>query len=258
MAGSESLARRADRSSALPPVAAMFSLREIEDPEVGAAPDEFEPELQSIAAFACIIEYDGDHRLITCRRFDLVGELGYVGAICHAARGYRQFRCDRIQTVFDAASGEALGDGSFFHRFEVQSRRERAPTWGLTPNQKAELIAGLNVLAFMARCDGRWHPLETPVIEKFVCSMWLRKEWPGDPPLDEIVAHSQRLAPELGDLLPCPPPLRPQFHLSEGSPAIHWRPYRRRRRDLLGGNKLGLGDRRLLPRECADLRLTPT
>jgi hypothetical protein len=48
----------------------------------------------------------------------------------------------------------------------------------------------------MARCDGHWHPLETPVIEKFVCSMWLRKEWPGDPPLDEIVAHSQRLAPD--------------------------------------------------------------
>jgi hypothetical protein len=196
MSGSDSLACWVGRSSALPPVAATFSLREIDDPEVGLAPADAEPELQSIAAFACIIEYDGEHRLITCRRFDLVGELGYVGAICHAARGYRQFRCDRIQTVFDAASGEELGDGSFFHRFEVQSRRERAPTWGLTPSQKAELIAGLNVLAFMARCDGRWHPLETPVIETFVCSMWLRKEWPGEPPLEEIVAHSQRLAPD--------------------------------------------------------------
>lgn len=192
----ETLARWAGRSSALPPVAATFSLRQIEDPEVGAVPANIEPELQSIAAFACIIEYDGDHRLITCRRFDLIGELGYVGAICHAARGYRQFRCDRIQTVFDAASGEVLGDGGFFHRFEAESRREREPTWGLTPSRRATLVAGLNVLAFMARCDGRWHPLETPVIEKFVCSMWLRKEWPGDPPLDEIVAHSQRLAPD--------------------------------------------------------------
>jgi hypothetical protein len=171
-------------------------LRSIQDPEVGVAPTDVEPELQSIAAFACIIEYDGEQRLITCRRFDLIGEVGYVGAICHLAGGYRQFRCDRIQTVFDTASGEALGDGDFFHRFEAQSRREREPTWGLTPSQKATLIAGLNVLAFMARCDGRWHPLETPVIEKFVCSMWLRKEWPEDPPLDEIVAHSQRLAPD--------------------------------------------------------------
>jgi hypothetical protein len=196
MAGFESLARWADRSSALPPVAATFSLRIVEDPEVGLAPIDGETELQSIAAFVCIIEYDGEHRLITCRRFDLIDELGYVGAICHSAGGYRQFRCDRIQTVFDASSGEELGDGGFFHRFEAQSRRERAPTWGLTPSQKATLIAGLNVLAFMARCDGRWHPLETPVIEKFVCSMWLRNEWPGDPPLDEIVAHSQRLAPD--------------------------------------------------------------
>jgi hypothetical protein len=171
-------------------------LRAIEDPEVGEAPVDAGPELQSIAAFACIIEYDGEQRLITCRRFDLVGDLGYVGAICHAARGYRQFRCDRIQSVFDAASGEVLGDGGFFHRFQAQSRRERAPTWGLTPSQKATLIAGLNVLAFMARCDGRWHPLETPVIKKFVCSMWLRNERPGDPLLDEIVVHSQRLAPD--------------------------------------------------------------
>ncbi len=196
MAGLERLARWADRSSALPPVAAAFSLKPIEDPKVGAAPMDAGPVLQSISAFACIIEYDGEQRLVTCRRFDLIGEVGYVGAICHLAGGYRQFRCDRIQTVFDAASGEAMGDGDFFHRFEAQSRRERAVTWGLTPSQKATLIAGLNVLAFMARCDGRWHPLETPVVEKFVCSMWLRKEWPGDPPLDEIVAHSQRLAPD--------------------------------------------------------------
>ena len=196
MAGFERLASWAGRSSALPPVAATFSLRAIEDPEVGVTPIDVELEPQSIAAFVCIIEYEGEQRLITCRRFDLVGELGYVGAICHAARGYRQFRCDRIQTVFDASSGEALGDGGFFHRFEAQSRRERAPTWGLTPSRKATLVAGLNVLAFMARCDGRWHPLETPAIEKFVCSMWLRKEWPGEPPLDEIVAHSQRLAPD--------------------------------------------------------------
>jgi hypothetical protein len=157
----ESLARWAGRSSALPPVAATFSLGTIEDPEVGEAPVDVEPELQSIAAFVCIIEYDGEHRLITCRRFDLVGDLGYVGAVCHAARGYRQFRCDRIQSVFDASSGEALGDGGFFHRFEAQSRREHAASGGLTPSQKATLIAGLNVRAFMARCAGagiRWRP----------------------------------------------------------------------------------------------------
>jgi hypothetical protein len=196
MANFETLARWAGRSSALPPVAARFSLSVIEDPEAGAAPIDVDAEPHAIAAFVCIIEYEGEQRLITCRRYDIVGEFGYVGAICHAARGYRQFRCDRIQAVFDATTGEVLGDGHFFNRFDAQSRRERAPTWGLTPSRKATLVAGLNVLAFMARCDGHWHRLETTAIENFVCSMWLRKEWPGEPPLAEIVAHSQRLAPD--------------------------------------------------------------
>jgi hypothetical protein len=184
------------RHSALPPVADSFSLNRIEDPEIGLAPATTDADLQEISAFVCIIDYEGDHRLITCRRYDLIGDLGYVGAICHAAGGYRQFRCDRIRAVFDASTGELLGDGSFFNRFEVRSRRERAPTWGLSSSQRATLVAGLNVLAFMARCDGEWHPLETGSIESFVCSMWLRKEWSGEPPIDEIIAHAQRLSPD--------------------------------------------------------------
>jgi hypothetical protein len=48
----------------------------------------------------------------------------------------------------------------------------------------------------MAHCDGLWHPLETEPVERFVCSLWLRKEWDGDPPIDEIVAHGRRLAPD--------------------------------------------------------------
>jgi hypothetical protein len=188
------LARWIGRSSALPPVAAIFTLTTIDDPEVGAIPTD--AGLHPISAFVCIIDYEGEERLITCRRYDFIGENGYVGAICRAAGGYRQFRCDRIRAVFDAATGEMLGDGSYFQRFEIQSQRERAPTWGLSPSHKATLVGGLNTLAFMARCDGYWHPLENEAIEPFVCSMWLRNEWPGEPPMAEIVAHAQRLAPD--------------------------------------------------------------
>jgi hypothetical protein len=169
------LARWIGRSSALPPVAAIFTLTTIDDPEVGAIPAD--AGLHPISAFVCIIDYEGEERLITCRRYDFIGENGYVGAICRAAGGYRQFRCDRIRAVFDAATGEMLGDGSYFQRFEIQSQRERAPTWGLSPSHKATLVGGLNTLAFMARCDGYWHPLENEAIEPFVCSMWLRNEW---------------------------------------------------------------------------------
>lgn len=190
------LLRLADRTSALPPVASIFSLARIEDEDVGQAQIGDSGELQPISAYVCIIEYEGNQRLITCRRYDMIGDTGYVGAICHCAGGYRQFRCDRIQSVFDPATGEALGDGSYFNRFEPESRRERSPSWGLTSSRKATLVAGMNVLAFMARCDGYWHPLESEPLEKFICSMWLRKEWPGDPPIDEIMTHAQRLSPD--------------------------------------------------------------
>ncbi|WP_156679366.1 hypothetical protein [Sphingomonas profundi] len=155
-----------------------------------------EAEPDPITAFVCVIEYVGEARLITCRRYDIFGEHGYVGAICSVAGGYRQFRCDRIVSVADAYTGEVLGDGSYFARFEPRSIREKAPTWGLDRTQKATLIAGLNVLAFIAHCDGKWHLLELEPIERFVCSIWLRKEWAGDPPIDEILAHARRLAPD--------------------------------------------------------------
>lgn len=180
----------------LPPLATELSIGSCDDaPEtVVSEPDDASP--QSISGFVCVIEYRSEGRFITGRRYDVIGDFEYVGAICHTAESYRQFRCDRISAVMDAYSGEVLGDGSYFRRFDVDSRRDKAPTWGLTPGRKRLLVAGLNILAFMARCDGRWHPLEDGAIERFICSMWLRKEWPGDPPLDEIIAHAQRLAPD--------------------------------------------------------------
>lgn len=196
MAEFANIARWANHRSALPPVAPTLVIDTVvpEGDQDPPAPGPAEP--QPISAFVCIIEYEGNTRLITCRRLERIGEAGYVGAICHAARGYRQFRSDRVTAVYDATTGEVLGDGSYFDRFSVDSQRERAATWNLSPTRKATLVAGLNVLAFMARCDGYWHPLETEVVEGFVCSMWLRKEWEGEPPLAEIVTHAQRLSPD--------------------------------------------------------------
>lgn len=193
MASFQDLARFTGRTSALPPIAAGVRVKVSEN-----GPVEFEPEgePQPISAFVCIIEYQGEARLITCRRYERIGEQAYVGAICHAARGYRQFRCDRIANVFDATTGEVIGDGAFFGRFSTDSERERAPTWGLASHRRALLVGGLNILAFMARCDGHWHPLEAEVIESFTCSLWLQSEWEGEPELEEIVAHSQRLSPD--------------------------------------------------------------
>jgi hypothetical protein len=196
MAILKQLSRWAAYKTALPPVSADVQLTVVSTEESVAVQEPVDLEPQPISAFACIIDYAGESRLITCRRYDVIGPIGYVGAICHSAGGYRQFRCDRIETVSDASTGETLGDGSYFSRFAMNSQREVVPAWGLSPSRRATLVAGLNAMAFMARCDGHWHELETEVVERFVCSMWLRKEWEGDPPMSEIVAHARRLAPD--------------------------------------------------------------
>lgn len=168
---------------------------EINDPAV-ASPPPLDIEPEPISGFTCFIDYEGVTRRIVCRRFDLIGEIGYIGAICLSANGYRQFRTDRIQVVSDGLTGEVIGDGAYFFCFAPDTRRQKDDHWGLESSQKATLIAGLNVLAFMARCDGHWHALESEPIERFVCSMWLRKDWPGEPPLADIISHAQRLTPD--------------------------------------------------------------
>jgi hypothetical protein len=182
-----------DRVVAPQPTTIVFS--GINDAEVTSLPP-LEEEPQQISGFTCFIDYEGTIRRIVCRRFDLMGDVGYVGAVCLSANGYRQFRTDRIQTVFDALTGEVIGDGRYFLFFAVDSKRDRVDNWGLKPTQRATLVAGLNVLAFMARCDGQWHPLESDPVEQFICSMWLRKEWSDGPQLSAIMAHAQRLAPD--------------------------------------------------------------
>ncbi len=191
------LAQLGGRSSAVPPLPPGIELGEVADNEEVAIPP---PDmLQPISAYVCIIEYKNAMRRIICRRYERRGTLAYVGAICEQVNKYKQFRCDRIAGVFDAGSGEMLGNGSFFERFAVDAELDLTSSWGLPRADRTLLIAGLSILAFMARCDGVWHPLEAEVIESFVCSLWLRSEWAGDPPLSEIVAHSQRLAPNADD-----------------------------------------------------------
>ncbi|MDG2532990.1 hypothetical protein P6144_04980 [Sphingomonas sp. HITSZ_GF] len=186
------------RTSAVPPLAASFHIEACPpEPQDETDPMAVEP-LESIAGLTCVIEYAGAHRLISCRRFKTRGEFSYVGAICLAASGYREFRTDRIGYVFDPQSGEVLGEQGYFSRFSVDESHEARPTWGLAPSRRVTLVAGLNILAFMARCDGQWHPLETKPVEDFICSLWLRREWEGEPPLEEILAHAQRLSPDSG------------------------------------------------------------
>lgn len=193
---SASAERLTEKPAVLPP-------NVTDDVPEGAAhiPEAANDDAQSIAGFICTIEYaDAEgavtERFISCRRYELVNDVARVGAICGKSGRYRTFIADRIREVCDAQTGESLGNGGFFAQFAPDAIRERVDHWNTTPDNKALIVAGLNVLCFMARCDGEWHPLEEEVIEDFVCSLWLRSEWEGEPPLDRIAIHARRLGPD--------------------------------------------------------------
>lgn len=197
MAGiSEAAARLTERLAVLPPNVLL------QMPEGEAEPPPpTDGTLQPIAGFICAIEYaDADgvvtERVISCRSYEYFNGKPRIGAICGASRKYKTFNCDRILVVSDAVTKDVLGDGSFFDQFVVGAYKSSNHDWNTTSQRKALIVAGLNVLCFMARCDGRWHPLEEQVIEEFVCSLWMRLEWENEPPIAEITAHARRLAPD--------------------------------------------------------------
>lgn len=200
---SSGLATLEDRASVLPRLHPSFREEALAPGECGviAAEPNSEGLFEPVAGFICVIEYENEfgipsQRLVTCKSLRRTSEGFNLGAVCHAARGFRSFKATRITAVYDATTGELLGSGDYFRRFAIDEGRERVPTFGLMRSRAAHLIAGLNVLAFMARCDGLWHPLEEEPVERFICSLWMRKEWPGDPPLAEVLAHARRLAPD--------------------------------------------------------------
>ena len=93
------------------------------------------PSFGPIAGFACVIAYQDSRgpqtqRLITCQRKDSHGSEIYIWAYCHTREQVRQFKFSRIEEVFDARTGEALGypEDIFMH---VQRRSQTGLQTGL-------------------------------------------------------------------------------------------------------------------------------
>ncbi len=155
-----------------------------------------------IAGLAIVVSYTGangkkSERLITCRRYDVHGNLRYISAYCHTRKSVRLFRIDRISEVFDHRTGESLNPvEEFFSQFDVSRVHTSAYGWGLSVKVRADLIAYLNSLMFLARCDRKYHSLEREVLDELICQFWLRMELTGEPDCASIVDYADRLAPD--------------------------------------------------------------
>ncbi|HEX4846592.1 MAG TPA: WYL domain-containing protein [Novosphingobium sp.] len=159
-------------------------------------------ELETLSGLALIIEYENSkkektQRIVTCKQLAVQGEAEYLKAYCHHRKAVRTFRVDRIVDVFDPKSGESLSPvQAFFAQFSPDKVTRSGLSWGLSVRKRADLIAMLNALVFIARCDRDFHPTERLVLETALSSFWLRMEVAGDPDFDDILGYATRLSPD--------------------------------------------------------------
>lgn len=162
----------------------------------------WQDEIISISGLPILIAYkdskgNQSQRLVTCQRLDRAADTLYLWGFCHHRLAVRQFRVDRIVEVADAETGE-VSDAPpiFFAQFQVDRSQRSKPGWGLNVRQRADFVALLNSLVFMARCDREYHPLEREALEAVVERYWLRFDAPGEPDIPAILTHADRLAPD--------------------------------------------------------------
>lgn len=153
-------------------------------PEVDADDDQSDvgnaPDLASVAGIGCIVTY-GDSkgnvsiRRVTCRKLSHKADVTYLQAFCHERSALRTLRVDRMVEVACGVTGEVFTPGAtFFRGYSVASEGGAAVGFGLHVRLAADLKAGLNVLSFLAKVDGKVVPEEQEVIKQYCASFGLR------------------------------------------------------------------------------------
>lgn len=135
-------------------------------------------------------------RTVICRRLEERAGVLYLMAWCAARSQLRMFRVERIAEMLDPETGEVFTPVEPFLQMFASEQYASPYRYGLPPRQFAALNAALNVLVFMACCDGEWHPLENDALEEFAAAWWMRAEISAPFDLAAIVAHSRRLSPD--------------------------------------------------------------
>lgn len=172
------------------------------DPSDAVIEDERTSEFGSLSGLGLVIEYkdikgNKSQRIITCQHYSLRGGKEYLQAYCHHRLAPRSFRLDGIVDIFDPTTGESLSPvQAFFARFSPDKVTKSGLGWGLSVRRRADLLALLNALVFVARCDREFHVMERTSLESALTSFWLRLELTGNPDFDDILRYADRLAPD--------------------------------------------------------------
>lgn len=162
---------------------------------------ELSPDLEGVAGVGCILTYSDCEgnvslRRVSCRKLSERTGVLYLQGFCHERQALRTFRVDRITEVVCGSTGEVFVPASvFFERFTVARDGGAAVGFGLHVRLAADLRAGLNVLAFLAKVDGKVVPEERQVLSRFCQSFGLRYADDGFD-YDGVCGYAAHLAPD--------------------------------------------------------------
>jgi len=176
-----------------------LEIREFDDEDLDS---ESLDSMENVGGLSVVIEYtdtkgNSSQRLITCWKLSVRADKEYLNAFCHHRKAPRSFRIDRITDIFDAQTGESLSPAqAFFATFKPDETSASGLTWGLSVGRRADLVALLNALIFIARCDKEFHPSERESLENALTSFWMRLEILGDPDFEDVLRYADKLAPD--------------------------------------------------------------
>lgn len=133
-------------------------------------PDIMIADRDDTSSWACQIRYLDDkgaesERTITCMSLNGYGGVTHIQAFCHKRERPRSFRIDRILELVDIETGELL---------HAESHFEMLGAVGALPFEDKGFSAFLQIAAFMAKCDGTYHPLEEEALEAAITAYAIR------------------------------------------------------------------------------------
>lgn len=131
-------------------------------------------------------------RRISVNRITVINENLYLNAYCHSRQAPRQFKVANISEAVDLATGEVLDTSAIIsNRFTALLKLLHSDPRINSNDALKACRHGLNILAFLSRCDGHMHPAEEDVMIRWIDDAFFYFE------LDQTVLlnHIRRLYP---------------------------------------------------------------
>lgn len=147
----------------------------------------------SWAGYIRYVDTKGDvsERRIVCRAIEGYGRAETVQGWCCERRAPRRFRIDRMQELVCLETGEVLDPLGHFEQLRMFG--------ALKVTDKSMADFG-RVLAFMARCDGEVHPMESQSIETAL-ERYVVRFGGDDRMLETAVTNVRKITPDGDDFI---------------------------------------------------------